>query len=116
MCRRLTVLFSACVLLLTIRPALAVVVYDHGLNTPLCCFTDNDFDAFSPEEYAEDFSLAGAATIRSVKLRGVYLSGGPTVTDNFTFSFYADAGGTPDTTAFASFNVGTGPSLTRVDT
>ncbi len=66
-------------------------------------------------ETGSNFTLASAATVRSVTWYGLYgfSSAQHTAADDFTIRFYADAGGVPADSPFAEYAVGNGG---RVDT
>ena len=92
-------------------PASAAVVFSQTpvINTA----TWSDVDSFG-YRVADDFTIGGAETIRSVIWRGMYYaSGTPQAVDAFTLNFYADAGGGVGA-LLGSFNVGN--AVNRVDT
>lgn len=62
-------------------------------------------DAFTPEEYADDFSLASNAKITGIQWWGSFIDSATTSSaDNiFDIHFYNDGGGIPAASSFQSF-------------
>lgn len=91
--------------------ASAAVIYDNNVTVNNAILSDAD----APRFLADDFVLqAGASTVADVHWTGVYAFSNTPGTDNFTIQFYADAGGSPLTSPFATYIVGA--AVNRTDT
>ena len=93
--------------------AVANAIYDNLGAVSLNDFATSDIDGTAWE--ADDFSLAAADTVRSVRFTGVYTFDNSAIAaDVFTVHFYTDSGAdTPQNPAFASSTL---TVASRVDT
>jgi hypothetical protein len=113
--RRMKIMHAIAMLgLLVVMPSAplgrAATVYDNGISS-VNNGRVNDMNYPVFDMHADNFSLAVGATVNQVSWLGGYKNGNllPDADDSFTISFFAFGGGTPATTAFATFVVGAVP-------
>lgn len=100
-------------LVATARPAVAQVVFDNGTPNHLqSFFSDPNFGQFE----LDTFILTTATRFNTVEWFGVYAFANTTPADNFTISFFATTGGTPNSTPIAGLSFDVGSAVNRTPT